>query len=258
MSPAAVALASLLVAAPTPIPPPEAVGLSPYRFDVLPHALLAVGAFSLTGLFELVVEPELAGGLRCELPAGATRCPAGGLNALDRSVVGNDSNTWRRISDVGMLGTVALAASASAIEAWAGPSEVPTTDFINDTLVIAEAAAVSTLITYVLKIAIQRPRPTHYTEGAPIGGFAQLMSFPSGHTSTTTAVATAYATTFALRHPSSPWRFVMYAGAAAVSLLTGYARIGGGRHFYTDVLAGLVVGAASGFLIPYLHRIPGS
>ena len=64
----------------------------------------------------------------------------------------------------------------------------------------------------------------------------------------------AYATTYGLRNPESPWRWAVYGGAATLSLVTGYARVGGGMHFYTDVMASTVLGTVIGIVVPMWHR----
>ena len=68
------------------------------------------------------------------------------------------------------------------------------------------------------------------------------------------SASTAYATTFWLRHPDSPWRFAVIGGVVALTGVTGYGRIGGGWHFYTDVFAGAAIGATAGLVVPALHR----
>jgi len=43
-------------------------------------------------------------------------------------------------------------------------------------------------------------------------------------------------------------------GAAIPPSLVGYYRMEAGRHFKTDVIAGLLVGALCGITVPELHR----
>jgi membrane-associated phospholipid phosphatase len=37
--------------------------------------------------------------------------------------------------------------------------------------------------------------------------------------------------------------------------MMGWLRVRGGRHFPTDVLAGLLVGGTVGWLVPHLHQV---
>lgn len=227
---------------------------SPYQFELLPHAVATGAVYTTLAILGLAVDSALEGGVTCKLADGETRCAASKLNALDRTVVGNDSQTWTLASDVG-LGVITVGSLAgAAIDSWNSASSTPGGDFLTDAVVMLEAGAVAQTATVLLKYAVRRPRPTQYDEGRSVGTVQHQLSFPSGHTSSAAALATAYATTFGLRHPNSPWRFAVYGTSAALTLATGYGRIAGGWHFYTDVLAGLVIGGAAGFAVPYLHR----
>ena len=42
--------------------------------------------------------------------------------------------------------------------------------------------------------------------------------------------------------------------AAVVPAITAYLRVKGGKHFYTDVITGYLVGAAVGLIVPELHK----
>ena len=49
-------------------------------------------------------------------------------------------------------------------------------------------------------------------------------------------------------------KYFIYALALVPALGTGFFRYKGMKHFPTDVLTGLVVGASTGFLVPHLHK----
>src|SRR5690606_2271137 len=79
-------------------------------------------------------------------------------------------------------------------------------------------------------------------------------SFFAGHTA-----ATASATFFAAKvfndfNPDSPWKPVVWGVAAAIPATVGYLRIRSGKHFLTDNIIGYAVGAASGIIIPEIHK----
>ena len=49
-------------------------------------------------------------------------------------------------------------------------------------------------------------------------------------------------------------KYWLYGAALIPPLIVGYYRIKAMRHFPTDVITGLAVGAAVGILVPHLHR----
>ena len=68
------------------------------------------------------------------------------------------------------------------------------------------------------------------------------------------ATGLSYARTFALRHPESPSRRVVYGAAILGGTTVAALRAAAGRHFPTDVLTGAVVGSAVGLAVPALHH----
>jgi membrane-associated phospholipid phosphatase len=81
-------------------------------------------------------------------------------------------------------------------------------------------------------------------------------SFYSGH------VATVAASTFFMAKVYSDYnpeignnKYLLYAAAAVPPLLLGYFRLKGLKHFPSDIIVGLGVGALCGIIIPELHRI---
>ena len=230
--------------------------LSPYRIDPVLDTSLTVGALGMIFFASTVVEPTLKLSPSCSIERTTGFCDPEELNILDRSVVGNWSSEWRLVSDVTNGIAYALPLIVGAIDSFTSGSSTPWSDWGKDLLVATEAGALASLVTTLLKFSIRRPRPTQYnpTLESRFGATRHQLSFPSGHTSVTAAVSSAYAMTFALRHPESNWRWFFYGGAATLTLLTGYARVGGGMHFYTDVLAGALLGTAIGVLVPWLHH----
>ncbi|MEL6536147.1 MAG: phosphatase PAP2 family protein, partial [Bacteroidota bacterium] len=55
-------------------------------------------------------------------------------------------------------------------------------------------------------------------------------------------------------HPDSPWRYAVWGAAAVVPAVTGWARVGAGKHYYSDVIVGYITGALIGYWVPELHR----
>jgi membrane-associated phospholipid phosphatase len=227
---------------------------SPYHVDYVSDGVATGATFALLAISEAIVKPTLEGGVHCRSLRPDGSCDPSRLNALDRTVVGNDSDAWALVSNVGVGVAYGLPLLAEALDVASSDSATKGADFTADALVMAESVAVATGGANVIKYAVRRPRPAQYREGASGGSLESQLSFPSGHTTSAAAATSAYATTFWLRHPDSPWRFAVIGGAAAITGVTGYGRIGGGWHFYTDVAAGAILGGAVGTVLPLLHR----
>jgi len=93
-------------------------------------------------------------------------------------------------------------------------------------------------LNYLIKLAVQRPRPV--LEGLPpLGGAPSSLSFPSAHATASFAVATAM---FRV-DPATAGTFVV---AIAIALGRPYL----GMHYPSDVLAGAFIGVALGLIVP--------
>jgi membrane-associated phospholipid phosphatase len=83
-------------------------------------------------------------------------------------------------------------------------------------------------------------------------------SFYSGHTANTAMASFFMAKVLSDMHPelgSKRWWF--YGAAVVPPALVGYYRVQAGKHFPTDVLTGALMGAATGVLVPALHKRRG-
>jgi membrane-associated phospholipid phosphatase len=121
----------------------------------------------------------------------------------------------------------------------------------------AEVMVLNAGFTQITKALVDRPRPYAYaTNSDPqtVTGKEPLRSFFSGHTSYTAASMFFVAKVYHDYHPHSPWRYVLWANAAVTPAVTGFLRVRAGKHFPTDVTVGYIVGAATGFLVPYVHQ----
>lgn len=119
-----------------------------------------------------------------------------------------------------------------------------------------ETLLVNSVLTSSLKIMFGRARPdTGYEEDsfAPFSFNAANWSFPSGHTSTAFAWATALSNE--LRHDAPYVPYIVYPLAVWVAT----SRMLDGRHWLTDTVAGAAVGIFSAHLVDRLHsdRAPG-
>ena len=80
-------------------------------------------------------------------------------------------------------------------------------------------------------------------------------SFPSGHVSATVGALTALSMTLTLRHGSRAWW--LWLVTALVGTSVAVERVAAGQHIPTDVITAGLVGGATGFLIPWVHRRVG-
>ena len=125
-----------------------------------------------------------------------------------------------------------------------------------------EAVMVADLGTFALKSIAGRARPFVSADTSPHdfslgGGFlnSNRMSFPSGHTST--AFAAASAVTEETEHwwPNSTWYVapLMYGGAT----LVGLSRMYHNRHWASDVVLGAAIGTFAGLkVVQYAYAHP--
>src|SRR4029450_10148519 len=123
--------------------------------------------------------------------------------------------------------TVGVAISAYGLWRWRKPS-IP--------LFVSSVVLGQMLISNTIKVAIDRARP----ELRPRATFSGT-SFPSGHT--TAAAPTYLAVALVLGIAPSPRTRAALAGAAvAIAVAVGSTRVLLGVHWFSDVLAGLVIG----------------
>jgi hypothetical protein len=129
-------------------------------------------------------------------------------------------------------------------------------DFGKITLMYAEVFVLNTAITNLLKETVARKRPLLYNPDVPMASKLKkdnLKSFFSGHTSTTASMSYFFAYTFHMYNPGSKWRPVVWSLSAALPIVTGLLRYKAGKHYWTDIITGYVVGAIIGVGVPWLH-----
>lgn len=112
-------------------------------------------------------------------------------------------------------------------------------------------------LTNVTKTLVKRPRPYLYNNDVPLElklKRSARYSFFSGHTSMAAANSFLTAKIYDDLYPDSDATPFIWGLAALVPAYTGLKRIKGGKHFFTDVLVGYLVGAGVGILIPAIHK----
>ena len=113
-------------------------------------------------------------------------------------------------------------------------------------LEVGVAFAATVAETYILKYAVNRPRPyvTH-TDLHPLSSESSR-SFPSGHTSSAFSIATSLTLNFPKWYVAVP----AFAWASA----TGYSRMYLGVHYPTDVLTGAALGAGTAWITHVVNK----
>jgi membrane-associated phospholipid phosphatase len=131
----------------------------------------------------------------------------------------------------------------------------PRRDLVVLGLMYAETILLSGAVSNLTKEFSRRPRPFVYNTGYDANKQTTYAhhSFISGHSTFAFAMMSLTATVFRDYHRGSPWVPVVYAGCAALATLSSSSRYLSGDHFPTDLLAGAVVGALSGWGVPKLH-----
>ncbi len=176
-------------------------------------------------------------------------CDEKAVNPLDREVVRWHSRPLDALSYVVEIAALFTPVVSSLRER--GPSR----NLLKDLLVYTEVIAINSAANIVVKTVAARPVPRVYTPLFPeLGREARgYGSFYSGHCAHTTGALAANAMMARLRGKKGIWPWMLVAGGAT---LISAARVGAGRHFYTDVVAGSLAGAVIGALVPRLH--PGT
>ena len=116
---------------------------------------------------------------------------------------------------------------------------------------LAVVFIVAALISFALKNMIVRDRPFVTYPDIEKLSEAGSFSFPSGHTLETFAIVMAISIAFPKKKIIIP--------LLCWALLVGYSRMALGVHYPGDVIGGMIIGAAIGWMVPLIfksHRTP--
>lgn len=158
---------------------------------------------------------------------------------LLRSINSNSSTALRGYSKFISNTTTAIALATPIVMGTAALISKDD-DLLKDAIYVGTSIGVSSVLTYSMKKAVNRPRP--YKTYDDIVAYEELssLSFPSGHTSLAFTTATA----LSLKYPK--WYVIAPTYVWACSV--GYSRMNLGVHYPSDVLAGAVLGAGSAYI----------
>lgn len=172
---------------------------------------------------------------------------------FDAAVHHQFSEAAGRWSDVTMMGATL---APFALKTGQGIDE----EFGEFALLYTQAVGSAVLLARITKKVVQRPRPYAYSRHPLIEAYTKRQgedahqSFVSGHAALSFAAAVAGSHLFARATEDRPARAAVWGVQMALAAATANLRVRAGRHFYSDVLAGALVGAGAGVLVPWLHR----
>lgn len=219
-------------------------GSSPYvlnwRTDV-PFSLIGTG----TTISSLVLQKNL----EPLTPEQIMNLDRADIPAFDRKASYNWSHGYATASDV-------LLYSSFAAPLTLLSGEQMRKDFGKFSLIYAEVFLINLGLTNLFKQTVKRSRPYTYNPNVPEHIKLEKdarNSFFSGHTSVTTSMYFMTATIFADYYPNSKWKPLVWSFSATIPAITGLFRVKAGKHFWTDVITGYLVGAMVGILVPRLH-----
>lgn len=185
-----------------------------------------------------------------------------GVNALDdffrTAFVRRDTQPASQMSHGLSYGAapVIVTGLLAAVE-W---DEGKTKNFLVDALIVSETTLAAVAISESIKALTLRERPNihvlveqdhHDAEGAKSGA---NHSFPSGHTLAIMALTASAGTVAGMRHyRAAP---VIWVTGTVMALAAGYLRMAADQHYFTDTLAGAVIGLGVGAGLPLLFHGP--
>jgi membrane-associated phospholipid phosphatase len=126
-------------------------------------------------------------------------------------------------------------------------------------MVYGETIAINTLIAGVTKRLVQRPRPYVYSSDPAVRRYQRdqgddaFLSFYSGHAALSFGAAVTGAYLLGASGENRTARALAWGGGLLVASATSNLRVRAGKHFYSDVLIGGLVGISVGYLVPALH-----
>jgi membrane-associated phospholipid phosphatase len=175
------------------------------------------------------------------------------LLSIDDSLEDDFSPRAARVSDV-LLVTAIVAPLIPELHQGSGSGE--------RVLIYGETLGVNLLLNAAVKVVVRRPRPYLYNPDPEVRRWGEgqrdaRQSFYSGHASTSFAAAVAGGLLTSLATDDATARAFAWGSGFALAGATATLRTRAGKHFYSDVLAGALIGSATGAIIPLLHADPG-
>lgn len=132
-------------------------------------------------------------------------------------------------------------------------------DWLDVLILYGESHAVNSNLYILNSAVISRARPFNYNADVPVEdkmANESRNSFYSGHVSSTAAASFFMAKVYSDYHPElGNKKYWLFTAALIPPLLVGLYRFKAMKHFPTDIMVGVAAGAATGILIPHIHKI---
>ncbi len=128
--------------------------------------------------------------------------------------------------------------------------------FLNSSIVFSEALAANLTLNTITKLLFPRSRPYSYASHRDSAFYVPRdyhVSFYSSHSSNSFAAAASGAYLFAESARDAWAKRAAWGASFALAGTTALLRVRAGRHYYSDVLVGALVGSVIGFGVPVLH-----
>ena len=179
------------------------------------------------------------------------------LPPWDRPVAGRYSESADRVSDWAVvLGVAPLAMAGYSY----GVGDACGRDVAGFTLMFAQALALQSGINLMVRSLEFWPRPYIYAKDGAGARKAESArgeaygSFFSGHTSAAFTVAVFTGEWFTEFYPQSPYGGIVWALALSAAGVEGVLRVAAGKHFWSDVAAGALVGTGVSLAVIQVHK----
>jgi membrane-associated phospholipid phosphatase len=198
----------------------------------------------------------LATGLAALIPVDTSTRWQRQLLPFDKRLEGRTSASAAKTSDV--LLVVDVVTPLGLLLGQTGMNEA----YGKRSLIYGETLAITLALNGVTKYLVGRPRPYVYNDDPRVQDYARRegkdshLSFYSGHASFTFAASVAGAYLFAQNTTDKAARATVWGFELTLAAATANLRTRAGKHFYSDVIVGALVGAAAGFAVPRLHGGP--
>ncbi len=190
-----------------------------------------------------------AGGLLIRLTPRSGPGPDAAWFPGDFGLRGRHSAAADRLSDMMLAATLAGPAFAKL-------GQGQSLSLGNAGLVYGETLTANLVLNAFVKVMLSRPRPYTYGDFAKALGDEDdgpYVSFYSGHASASFAAAIAGSYLFAEQSTDRTSRLVLWGTELGLASATSMLRVRAGKHYYSDVVVGALVGSAFGVLIPFAH-----